>query len=314
MTKVLILTTEKAGHYKSYAELCVKLLSGNICDVTVKEAARYSEVLSVEKLVLIDGDSAHLALSPLIFLRAMFNKPTTLLSVRTEDFIGKRIKSKIKRCLLRLLVCCKRVNFLSIHYPDMCEYEGDFITKCFYDPQLWDLPLLNSGANIPSELDSDLRQGVTLLVLGALNEKRCKTDLLDKVASFPSIHFVFAGRLQSEDEAVLIGLSNVTVINRYVSDEEIIGLYNSCSYVYAFYSNDVCRPSGVFGRAVQLGKKVVIRKGGYIDAYFGDYVGVVSVGSLEELDLLLVDRKECSKGGSIRDYDHSEILKSYLLL
>ncbi|AKH67847.1 hypothetical protein IMCC21906_00153 [Spongiibacter sp. IMCC21906] len=302
----LFLTTNKLGHYKSYGELCHSLAGeGNVA-----ESANIADIIGCESLVLIDGDSQHLALAPFVILRALLGRPSLFLSVRTEDLLGSRLKSRVKRRLIQLLLKFKRVSYVSIHYPQLCQYEGRYVTKCIYDPQLWDLPFIESKSETPCEV---LGQKGYLLVLGALNEKRCKNELISSVSSFGDIPVVFAGKMDLEDEKKLKNIPNITLVNRYVSDAEILALYANAGFVYAYYDQSVNRPSGIFGRAVQLGLPVVIRKGGYLERQYGNYEKIISLSSLEYLGKMLAGEPLGFVDPASRvSFDHSEILRRLL--
>lgn len=304
--KKLLLTTDKPGHYKSYGELC-RSLAG---EGSVAESASIADIMGCESLVLVDGDSKHLALAPLVLLRALLGRPSLFLSVRTEDLFVGRLKSKIKRWLIQLILKFKHVSYVSIHYPQLCEYEGRYVTKCIYDPQLWDLPYIDGESEIPHEV---LGLKGYLLVLGALNAKRCKDELIACVPSIGDIPVVFAGKMGIEDEAKLKNIPNVTLVNRYVSDAEILALYANAGFVYAYYDQSVSRPSGIFGRAVQLGLPVVIRKGGYLERQYGNYEKAIPLSSLDSLGKILASGHPDFEGlGSGASFDHSEILRKLL--
>jgi N-acetyl-beta-hexosaminidase len=56
------------------------------------------------------------------------------------------------------------------------------------------------------------------------------------------------------------------VEDRRISDEELISLYGVADYVWCRYSqSSSSMSSGVFGRAVQLGKTAVVSTGSYLD-------------------------------------------------
>lgn len=302
----LILTTKKPGHYKSYGELCRALNGGG----TVMETAPIWLTLRHERLVLVDGDSAHLNLSPLVVFRSLLGRPTVFLSVRTEDLLNIRFKSRIKHLLIRFLIRLRRTSYVSIHYPGLKHLEGRCITKCIYDPQLWDLPHLTSKKKSPDEL-----AGATgyLLVLGALNEKRCKDELIANLDSLQAVKVVFAGRMNAEDKKKVETFPNVILINRYVTDAEILGLYANAGIVYAYYDKSVNRPSGIFGRSLQLGLPVIVRKGGYLDKHYGNYERMIKLSSLSALQhAAAADFVPPVGGASALEFDHSDTLRELL--
>ena len=303
---LLILTTDKAGHYKSYGELC-RSLKG---DGEVRPFAPLATIFACRKLILIDGDSQHLLLFPIVVLRALMGRSTVFFSVRTEDFLQSRIKSRVKKTVVRFLIRFQRVKFISIHYPNFNIYEGDFISKCIYDPQLWDLPFIDQDVDFPPELRA---ASGYLLVLGALNDKRCKDELIAALPELSGLDIVFAGKMSAEDESKIIHFKNIVSINRYVSDAEILGLYKRAGAVYAFYAPSVLRPSGIFGRAVQNDCPVVVRSGGYLDEQYGCFAKTISISTLTDLKHVFKGLDDDFFGfEGTKTFDHSEVLRSYL--
>ncbi|WP_269618881.1 hypothetical protein [Zhongshania sp. BJYM1] len=303
---LLILTTDKPGHYKSYGELCRSLRGRG----EVLPSAPLSTIFACKKLVLIDGDSRHLLLFPVVVLRALMGRSTVFLSVRTEDFLESRIKSRIKKTLVRLLIRFHRVKFISIHYPSFNIYEGKLVSRCIYDPQLWDLPFIDQSVDFPPELQ--VSPGY-LLVLGTLNDKRCKDELIDALPELTEIDIVFAGKMSEEDECKITRFKNIVSINRYVSDAEILGLYKRAGAVYAFYDASVMRPSGIFGRAIQNNCPVIVRSGGYLDDQYGHFAKTISISAISDLKHILKSSDIGFLGlDGCETFDHSEILRSYL--
>jgi hypothetical protein len=309
--KIIIITTRKPGHYKSYGQLIMRLLKGAECFEKVK----FLRDMRCRTLVLIDGDGHHLVFLPLVILRSYFGLRSVYFSVRSEEFIDSGVKSSIKRMLAKIIVRCSHAKLISIHKPYMQSYVGNIVTDLIFDPQLWDLPVLDFTEELPNELASvslDILSRA-VLVLGSVNTKRSEDELLLAVKTFPQLNFVFAGKNDGPRCSRLAELPNVLLINRYVSDGEIIWLYRHCGFVYAYYDLSVNRPSGIFGRSVQLGRRVVVRRGGYLHKNFSHYSGLIAVESLDELPSLLsgFDPSDVVAGGC-SDYNDMPVLISIL--
>lgn len=71
---------------------------------------------------------------------------------------------------------------------------------------------------------------------------------------------------ECEQDAVALRESGMMVEDRRVSEGELTSLYGVADYVWCHYaesSNELS--SGIFGRALQFGKSVVVRPGSYLD-------------------------------------------------
>ena len=84
--------------------------------------------------------------------------------------------------------------------------------------------------------------------------------------------------------------------------------------VYCYYNSK--RPSGFFGRALQLKRPVIVKKGGYLDVAHPDYDKKIKLECLTELnDISINHYLEKEQDESKIDYeeiDESEKLYTYL--
>ena len=80
------------------------------------------------------------------------------------------------------------------------------------------------------------------------------------------LYVVAAGKVMPECAAAAEKLRalGMVVENRFISDEELLSLYGVADYAWCFYAPDYDQSSGIFGRAIQLGVKPVIRAGSVI--------------------------------------------------
>lgn len=269
----LIVTTEKKGHYAAYGEVIKALYHRNGLESRcVLRLSGIMEGLKARRLVLVDGDSRHLTLVPLIIMRSLLGRLTVMLSVRTEDLLESRWKSKIKAILFRFLKALPGCHVVSIHKGKHELLLDKYVSNFIYDIQLWDLPLLSGKEEMPVEL-AEKKYSDYCLVLGGLNYKRNVGDVIAFAKANPDIYIIVAGG-KSDADAVRDAecVSNLMVIDRYISDEEINWLYRNSKYVWAMYSKYINRPSGMLGRALQNNKFVLVREGGYLFKEFkGDY-------------------------------------------
>lgn len=262
-----------------------------------KQKVRF--LFSSKKIIFMDIDGADLLFLPLIVLRTLWGGKGYALSVRTEyllqedsflDYIqnistSKYLHVRVKRIMFLLVKNFSQTKMISIHknhfYVDKLQkYVNNFI----YDPQLWDLQFLQFKQVKPLELSEEffITPLQTVLVAGRFNEQRSRGELLEYIKINSNFLFIIAGIIELEDEKFLKNYKNCNIINRYISNEELFFLMNNCDIIYCFYNND--RPSGFFGRALQLNKPIIVRKNSFLNKSFEHYKKQISIRNLQELD------------------------------
>lgn len=263
------------------------------------QKAKLKVLFSKSPIVFLDIDGDDLIYTIIILLRRLWGGRGLGISVRTEYLLEKRtfteflfnrrrhifVKAVVKRFLFLAIKKLSSTSIVSIHKnhqkrKGMEPFVSDFIN----DPQLWDLGILNVASNIPDEFNNFkfIEERKLVLVAGRLNEQRSKKDLLDYIFHSEKFNFLICGNIEDDDFKDLESATNCLVINRYISNEELFFLYNKCDVFYCFYSND--RPSGFFGRAVQMRKPIIVRKGQFLHSVFSSYEGLIPVKKLTDLD------------------------------
>ncbi|PQJ81100.1 hypothetical protein [Polaribacter glomeratus] len=259
-------------------------------------------LLSNKAIMFFDIDSRDLIFLPLILLRSIWTNGNYAISVRTEylieggtfkEFLKKPedlifFKSYIKKNMFRVIKCFSNTNLISIHKNHPFEkIIGKYVNSFIYDPQLWDLNVLSILKSKPPEIDENIFHEMkkTVLVAGRLNGQRSKSELIDYLKINKTFNFIIAGNVQKEDLVILKELENCLVLNRFLSNEELLYLLNKCHIIYCFYTND--RPSGFFGRALQLNKPIIVRENRYLDRMFLEYKNLIKVKSLNQLPVIV---------------------------
>lgn len=268
--------------------------------VNLKDKKEKLNVLfSKSPIVFLDIDGDDLKYTLIILLRSLWGGRGLGISVRTEyllekktfmEFLLKRgrhifVKAVVKRFLFLAIKKLSSTSIVSIHKNNpkrdgMEPFVSDFIN----DPQLWDLGILNIAPGVPNEWNNFkfIEKRKLVLVAGRLNEQRSKMDLIDYILQSEKFNFLICGNIEDDDFKQLEVATNCFVINRYISNEELLFLYNECDIFYCFYSND--RPSGFFGRAVQMSKLIIVREGQFLHSTFSSYEGLIPVKRLIDLD------------------------------
>ena len=325
-TKNYCFSANRICHHDDYYLLLSKLINiENIKDIKRKINILFSK----DVIFYLDIDSLDLMFFPLILLRTIWGGKGVAISVRTEyllesrslkEFLFQRrrliyLKSLVKRFLFYVLKKYSSTEILSIHKKHkktskLAPYVNDFI----FDPQLWDLKILNIISEKPKEIVNDdifnKKNDLPILVAGRFDAQRSKNELISYLKKGAKYNFIIAGKIDDQDLVEIKSLENCTIINRFISNEELIYLYEKCYSVYCFYSND--RPSGFFGRALQFNKPIIVRKNRFLHLMFKEYRNLIAVEKLEELENMNISYLKEDKG--FLYYDDSEyfikILKS----
>lgn len=293
--KIYCFSANRICHHDDYYLLINKIRPS----LNVKSNKEKRRLLITDaSIVFFDIDSADLAYILFILLRGLWGGKGLAISVRTEYLLEKRsfvefflqrgrlvfIKAWVKKLLFYLIKNFSTTTILSIHknHPQKKEMEA-YVNYFVHDPQLWDLDLLEINPIIPYEMRGfvfDKRQPM-ILVAGRFDEQRSKNELLDFLEKNSELNFIIAGVIEPNDFNTLQKNVNCIVINRFLSNEELMYLYDFCSIVYCYYTND--RPSGFFGRAMQFQKPIIVKKGKFLHQAFELYEKLIPVEYLDEL-------------------------------
>lgn len=278
---ILIFSVTKKGHYDEYAEVFSRLVRGKIIR---SRPAQLKHSLSKHPILFVDGDTTHLLFVPVIVFRSLMGFKNYMMSIRTEYIVEIPWQRRVKYPLYRLLRKFSNTRIISTHQDARrSEYEP-FITDFIHDVQYWDVPFLDTRVSrVPEIAKSGSKR--LLSVIGELNEKKSRADLLRFLKNNRGLAFtiVFAGIVPEKDLAFLRSHPDCLVLNRYITRPELFYIYEASTWIWAFYGKDVRRPSGIFGRAVQLRKKVIVRKNGFLSRTNRDNPYMIEIDSVEEI-------------------------------
>lgn len=319
MPDMLVFYPKKHGHFASYAQT-LKTFSNSA--EFIEGRIRPIRMMAVNKLVIVHGDGLHLLFSILALFRSLFYKKTYFFSVRTNELFGRGYVAFFKRQLVRLIALQRNSYFISIHKGNSIVEEASRSHRLgivfIYDLQLWDLSLYEKlERERPHEIDNHFIGGSKpiLLILGEMNQKRCISEL---TYSFDTLvqrfRVIIAGKILDRKFADIVKRKigdSVLVIDRYLTDAEVNYLYIISNYVYAYYSDTIERPSGIFGRALQMGRYVFVKKNGFLDKCYGDRVFVIPVEKISDMQANIF----CKKPISISDerYNSSGFLANLII-
>ncbi|WP_157158867.1 hypothetical protein [Bradyrhizobium genomosp. III] len=179
----------------------------------------------------------------------------------------------MKGLLFRLLKKLPSVYILTILPFSVEKAFARIATGWIHDPQLWDLPDRSQGPT-DTELKDRIAQaarGRDLVVALGVQNRIKGFDFFarlwcEKASLREKYLFVAAGRVAAESAgwATKLTESGGIVVNRFISDEELLSLYEIGHVIWACYAPDYNQASGIFGRSFQLAKQTIVREGSHL--------------------------------------------------
>jgi len=210
-------------------------------------------------------------------LRSLFGKTTSGFLFRPKPVVNnKSMKMKMKKNILLILKkisLVKTILIVPLHTNSKFETIAD---GWIYDFQFWDL----QEKDYQTFQKFKNREKINPLYT-AIDEARdnrrviCALGGQDRIKGFDTFAttytgnediqkkflFAFGGKVKGFDDlAISFKKSGGFSENRFVSDDDLIVLYASSDLVWTLYTEDYDQASGIFGRAVQLGIPVIVRK------------------------------------------------------
>lgn len=324
VNRIYCFSANRICHHDDYYLLVNKIrTSFNV----KKRGEKLRILLGKAPILFFDIDSSDLIYFPIILIRGLWGGNGLAISVRTEYLLEKRtiiqflfnrnrlifVKSLVKRMIFFLLKKYSSTTILSIHKNhEQRKRMEPFVNDFIQDPQLWDLEFLKLKSIKPIELDGyeSAKSGPVILIAGRFDEQRSKSELLQFLSKNPNFNFIIAGIIESNDNQILNRYSNCFILNRFLSNEELIYLYEYCAIIYCYYTND--RPSGFFGRALQYNKPIIVRKNKFLHQAYNDYEKLIPVDSLIDLSSFNFDSIEV-QGSINHKFNDSIVFSKYLM-
>lgn len=183
--------------------------------------------------------------------------------------MGASAKMRIKRWVLKWLKGIAQINTLAITPFSVASELQAVADGWIYDPQLWDFA--DGAPEASSALAGAIveqAQGRKIVVaLGDQGVEKGFGYLCRLWIDSPELRqrsfFVSAGTVEPALAGVAqeFAAAGGYLANRFISDDELISLYGACDVVWACYAPTYDQASGIVGRALQLGRPVIVRTG-----------------------------------------------------
>lgn len=301
-----VYTSSLHGHRKSYLDFVLK----NFSSKKIEKRELFTSSDTVLFLMIEDSFPFYFAAC---LWRGLIGKKTSGLLFRPQPVVeAHSLRLKLKKWLLLVLKKIPNVKTILI-IPDSLHSGFPGISDGWiYDFQFWDIQQSDY------QLFLDLKNGKYINPLFARikngrNNRRvlCAIGRQNRIKGFDvfvnayidnedireKFLFVYGGKvIEHEELAVIFDRIGGVSENAYISTDDIIALYSSCDLVWALYAEDYDQASGIFGRAVQFGIPVVVRKNSLIHkicelegishvTMSKDHVGDLARLSLESINL-----------------------------
>lgn len=261
------------GHRRDYFRVLRRVLGGRVIWGSIKN--RWRVLLLARKLVCSTCDDYLPSFFVLAILRALSGRPTIGLSVRSETIFQRfGMVQKIKGGMLKLLKRVPNIDVVTFMpywvEPRLERYTAGWM----YDLQYWDIPWLDlSSSESMTHLDDEVSSKASgrRIVATVGHQRRVKgieyfMSLYDQAAVREQFLFVCIGPNWDIDKALVERFVQAggMFIDKHLRDDEVLCVYKWADIIWACYRPDYDQSSGVFGRAVQLQKPTVVRKGSYL--------------------------------------------------
>jgi hypothetical protein len=271
---VKIVNVDDEGHRRELMDLLRVELRSQGIEPEVVPSIRPLEPSPV-LFALIEDSTARFIFTAA--LRGLAQQTTVGLLFRPgQCFRRKSLRHAFKRLALMGLSRLSTVQILTILPHALDPRFASVSTGWIYDPQLWDLdPLGRVRLACTSTLTEDIKRSARgkriVVALGSQSFDKGFDFLASTAASpaFPRDRYfiVVAGNVASTSRAAARRLGNTAalIIDRRISDAELLELYSVADLVWSCYAPDYDQASGIFGRAVQLGVPTIVRTDSYLE-------------------------------------------------
>ena len=269
-----------SGHRAAYISFINRVLGGHkVC--TPKELFCRAPVLF---LMIEDNFALYILVG---VLRAAFGRRTVGLLFRPLPALtGRSLRLTTKHYLLRFTKLIPNLLTLSIVPTPLNREIGKLVDGWIHDFQLWDLSSVDR-AHISSlrnhEVINDREADVffhdakeyaagkpLLVAIGVQNHEKGIHRLATSMRAVESAGWavMVAGRFTTDAASAKHAIIDQggKVIDRHLSEGEILSAYASADAVWCLYEPEYDQASGILGRSVQLGIPAIVRKGSISEA------------------------------------------------
>lgn len=255
----------ESGHRLEYIRFCESTLGG-------LRVSGWDLLTTKKTLLFLMVEESLLLYTVTSLLRALLGRKTVGLVFRAKECAQRSgLRLKVKYAVMLVLKRVRNIKSLSIVPFFVCEGAENICDDWIYDFQFWDKDFLESmievnEVNKTVELIETQAQGRKVVCAIGRQDKSKGFDqfvrlYLNSKALREKYLFVSGGKISGIDEALIREFESFggLLINKRISDSELVALYKASDVVWACYSPEYDQSSGVLGRALQYKKAVIVR-------------------------------------------------------
>jgi hypothetical protein len=277
MRSMFVHISNTDGHRRSYQTLFLKLLGGTGSSGRIR-GARFWRLVRAPKVFFATIDDDYFGFAAVALVRMAIFRPTMGLFLRPQQCFqnDRKIVYFIKRYAFKIIRKIPKITVMLIVPIDVHPNYEEIADDWIYDPQLWDLTfekkkLTPPETEISKRIERERGSKKVLSYIGHASNIKGFDIISDAIIKNPDVAkdllFVVGGKISEECTLAAKKLEEMgmIVINRYVTDQEILSIYGATDLVWCCYDVNYDQASGIFGRAIQMQRLTVVRKGSIID-------------------------------------------------
>ncbi|WP_282175219.1 hypothetical protein [Vibrio diabolicus] len=250
-----IYTKNYRGHRQSYVDTFKRIFS---CE------ERRSHLFNRKPLLFLMVEDGILEYFYVSLLRSILGRKTGGLVFCSYKLTKKsRLQDRIKYSILRFLNVVPNVHNISIVPNYVSNEMSSLCSHWIYDPQFWDSFEIIKTQKINKYFTAN--KSLIISSLGEQSERKGTIEFLELCNSYKDkYNFISAGKLDSNSSKKLSALElsdRFISIDRFITDEELEDLYCESDVIWCCYRPEYDQASGIFGRAIQVDKPVIVRSG-----------------------------------------------------
>lgn len=282
LLKVGLYTRTLSGHRQSYLDFVMQNFGGE----RINGLTLFLKKGPVFFLMIEDNFMLYFFVA---CIRAFFGKKTAGLLFRPKPALNaNNFRLKLKLYLLKFLKKINKVQTLSI-VPVPLEPEiSTIVDDWIYDFQLWDMT--TEQKKVFEQLKNNMKLSIEVpeyqivqqvknyangrpivVTLGAQNKAKGTEILAENIQYFNQYNYcvIAAGRFAEDckEAKSVLKKAGALIFDRFMTDEEILGLYAAADAVWCFYDPSYDQASGILGRAVQLGVLPIVRPDSFSERF-----------------------------------------------
>jgi hypothetical protein len=273
MARLLIAVDGDDGHRREYIALFQEMAAtGGVTYET--RALRFSDVFASAALFspMLEEHTAKFLI--VAIFRALLGRRSCALMFRPGEAVRSSApRHLVKKVLLKVAKALPAVTVATIMPFELDPAFAGIADGWIYDPQLWDLAPDEDahGSDLARTVHEQAAGRAVAVALGGQSRDKGFDFLADVWAARPGVRdrwlFVAAGKVASgsREKADRFADQRGLLVDRFITDAELRDLYREATVVWACYSPDYDQASGIFGRAVQTGRPIVVREGAYVE-------------------------------------------------